>query len=91
MFIQATHTIGKEGNTKYIFTIELDVSEQNGQPYHYIHPSKGGSKKSLYKKTSEKVTLGSLTRIIYTNKNGTKFIKQKGEYVLLSKAKKQAK
>ena len=87
MFIYATHEAHKDGN----YTFKLDESLKDEQPYNYIHPSQGGSKKSLYKKTPEKVTLGSQTRVVYTNKNGTKFIKQKGDYVLLSKAKKQVK
>jgi hypothetical protein len=40
---------------------------------------------ALYKKTGHRITIGSQNRIIYTNKYGTQFIKQNGEYVLLSK------
>jgi hypothetical protein len=40
---------------------------------------------ALYKKTNNRITIGSQSRIIYTNKYGTQFIKQKGDYVLLSK------
>ena len=51
-----------------------------------LDSSVGGA--PVFKKTHEKVNVCSRTHVVYTNKRGTKYIRSKGEYVLLSKMKK---